>query len=178
MEPKLYKPTKEIGCYIAKIIPQKDTSDITSVSPSSPLQATAVDITGCMSRFCGAVIAANNNTNRPSSLTISPFYGPPRWYPWQCLIWYCIGGQWRYASISKINIKDVLTAGVDDLHCEPCHLAKSKRLVSRDPHPRWSKPGQFFYDNVQPVKPTGVHGCTYYLICVDSCTCGSYDYIL
>jgi GAG-pre-integrase domain len=83
----------------------------------------------------------------------------------------------RHAGVSKIKslikktkVEDILTAPVDDFHCEACRLAKSKRLVSRDPQPRRAKPPDFFYADVQPIKPVRVHGYTHYLIMVDSST--------
>jgi GAG-pre-integrase domain len=72
--------------------------------------------------------------------------------------------------IRKVDIQDILTGPIEDFHCEACRLAKSKRLVSRDPQPRRSRPGELFYADVQTIKPVGIHGYNYYLILVDDCT--------
>jgi GAG-pre-integrase domain len=72
--------------------------------------------------------------------------------------------------IKKVKVEGVLTDPVDDFHCEACRLAKSKRLVSRDSKPRRDTPADFFYADVQPIKPVGVHGYTHYLAMVDDCT--------
>lgn len=52
-------------------------------------------------------------------------------------------------------------------HCEPCHIAKSKRIVSHTPQIRSKNVWDLYHTDVQPIKPIGYGGIKYYLINVN-----------
>jgi hypothetical protein len=55
-------------------------------------------------------------------------------------------------------------------HCEACRLGKAKCLVSRDPMPKASKPGEIIHTDVQTIKPTGYGGYKYFVLFLDDKT--------
>ncbi|KAJ5752248.1 hypothetical protein N7520_009165 [Penicillium odoratum] len=54
-----------------------------------------------------------------------------------------------------------------DFHCEACKLGKSKKVVSRTPQTRATRPGQFIHVDLQEVKPMGVNAEKHALVVTD-----------
>lgn len=53
------------------------------------------------------------------------------------------------------------------ISCEACHVAKAKRLVSRETPERSTDILDLFHADIQPIKPQGFGGVNYYLIIVN-----------
>ena len=73
------------------------------------------------------------------------------------------------AKINHRRIGDEVQ-GDENFDCEPCRLAKSKRIVSHSPQARATKPWEFVHIDLQPCKPTGIGGANHVAITIDDDT--------
>jgi hypothetical protein len=60
--------------------------------------------------------------------------------------------------------------GDQEFDCEPCKLAKSKKIISHTPQKRATKPFEFLHIDLQPCKPTGIRGIDHVVIICDDAT--------